>query len=182
MSVATFVYQHIYCRYLCPGECIVYDRGEFCNNVMKILNRDFGAEIRIISAGRPQGNGQAESYVKSLKNKMYALMVEGGSHCIPPNWDMTLLHRALQIVRSDPSVATGYAPMELILGRKPKWPIEIDPADIDFSGTELTAPLVDALAKIHDNAFGIAAKKIEKEQKRYTGLPNHKSSVFSSIR
>ena len=135
---------------------------------MKILNDDFGTEIRIISAGRPQANGQAESFVKSLKNKMYALMAEGGYHCIPSTWDQTLLHRALQIIRSDPSIATGYSPMELIMGRKPKWPIEIDRADIDFSGAELTAPLVDALGKIHDNAFGIAARNIAKEQQRYS--------------
>ena len=111
--MATFIYRHIYCRYLCPGECIVYDRGEFCNKIMDILNREFGAKIRVIAAARPQGNGQAEAFVKSLKNKMYALMVQGGSHCIPDVWDETLLHRALQIIRSDPSTATGYSPMEL---------------------------------------------------------------------
>ena len=80
---------------------------------MDILNREFGAKIRVIAAARPQGNGQAEAFVKSLKNKMYALMVQGGSHCIPDVWDETLLHRALQIIRSDPSTATGYSPMEL---------------------------------------------------------------------
>ena len=167
MSVATFIYENIYCRYLCPGECLVYDRGEFCNKVVDCLNSDFGANIRDTSAGRPQGNGQAEAYVGSLKNKMYALMVEGGTHKMPLNWDKTLLHRALQILRSDPSVATGYAPMELILGRKPVWPIELKHGDIDLSGTELTSALVDALGKIHDNAFGISCKNIKKEQERY---------------
>ena len=170
MSVAAFVYQQIYCRYLCPGECIVHDRGEFCNSIMKILNDDFGAEIRVISAGRPQANGQAESFVKSLKHKMYAVMVEGGSHCMPSTWDITLLYTALQIVRSDPSIATGYSPMELMLGRKPKFPIEIDPAAVDLSGTDITAPLVDALGKIHNNAFGKAAKNIAKEQRRYSTM------------
>ena len=167
MSVATFVYQQIYCRYMCPGECLVYDRGEFCNNVMGILNTHFGAKIRITSAGRPQGNGQAEAMVGSFKNKIYALMVEGGSHTLPDTWDETLMHRALQIMRSDPSVATGYTPIELLLGRKPVWPIEIEEDDIDLSGTDLTAQLVDELGRIHDNAFGIACKNIQKEQERY---------------
>ena len=80
---------------------------------MEILNTQFGANIRVISAARPQGNGQAEAFVKSLKNKMYALMVQGGSHCIPDVWDETLMHRTLQIPRSDHSTATGYTPMEL---------------------------------------------------------------------
>ena len=92
---------------------------------MEILNTQFGANIRVISAARPQGNGQAEAFVKSLKNKMYALMVQGGSHCIPDVWDETLLHRALQILRSDPSTATGYTPIELssVVDQKVKNPI-----------------------------------------------------------
>ena len=76
---------------MCPGECLVYDRGEFCNNVMEILNNHFGAKIRIISAGRPQGNGQAEAFVGSLKNKIHALMVQEGFHLLPECWDETLL-------------------------------------------------------------------------------------------
>lgn len=167
MSVAIFIYRHIYCRYLCPGECIVHDRGEFCNKVMDILSREFNVNIRVTSAGRPQGNGQVEAYVGSLKNKIYALMVEGGSHNLPENWDETLLHRSLQILRSDPSIATGYSPMELLMGRKPIWPIQLNHRDVDLSGTTLTAQLVDALAKIHDSAFGKAGKNIKKEQERY---------------
>ena len=167
MSVAKFIYQQIYCRYLSPGECLVHDRGEFCNNVMQILNSHHGVNVIVTSAARPQGNGQAESFVGSLKNKMYALMVEGGSHRLPSNWDETILYRALQILRSDPSTATGYAPMELLLGRKPVFPIELEYKDVDLTGTELTAPLVTALAHAHDAAFGIASRNIKKEQERY---------------
>jgi len=152
---------------MCPGECLVYDRGELCNKVVDILNSNFGARIRVTSAGRPQGNGQAEAYVGSLKNKMYALMVEAGVDRMPDNWDETLLYRALQIVRSDPATATGYSPMELMLGRKPVWPIQLAKKDIDLEGTDLTAPLVDALDKIHNAAFGKAATRIAKEQERY---------------
>ena len=152
---------------MCPGECLVYDRGEFCNNVVDILNKKFNVNVRVTSAGRPQGNGQAEAFVGSLKNKMYALMVEGGSHCFPDTWDETLLYRALQILRSDPSVATGYAPIELLLGRKPVWPIQLEEGEVDLSGTDLTGPLVDALANIHNAAFGKACVSIKKEQERY---------------
>ena len=77
---------------------------------MDSLSRDFGVNVRVISAGRPQGNGQAEAMVGSLKNKMYAIMVSNGSHVFPDTWDETLLYKALQILRSDPSVATGYSP------------------------------------------------------------------------
>ena len=77
MSVAIFLYVNIYCRYLCPGECIIHDRGsEFANEVCKALHDSFGVEVRVISAERPQGNGQAEAMVKNLKEKMKALMSE----------------------------------------------------------------------------------------------------------
>ena len=37
-------------------------------------------------------------------------------------------------VRSDPSTAHGYAPAELLLGRKLVYPIEILKKEIDFTG------------------------------------------------
>ena len=80
MSVAIFIYQSIYCRYLAPGECLVYDRGpEFCNKVVKVLNESFGVDIRVISAGRPQANGQAEITIRSVKQKMKAFFSRTGT-------------------------------------------------------------------------------------------------------
>ena len=77
MSVAIAIYQNLFCRYLAPGECIIHDRGgEFCNKLMVTMMDNFGVEIRVISAGRPQGNGQAEKYVDILKEKMKAIMAE----------------------------------------------------------------------------------------------------------
>jgi len=81
VCVAEFIYEHIFCRYLCPGECLIHDRGsEFCNEVMEILRESFGIEIRVIKAGRPMANGQAESAVKNLKSKMKLLSMENGNN------------------------------------------------------------------------------------------------------
>lgn len=78
-----FIYRHIYCRYLCPGECLIHDRGsEFCNKVVRKLNNDFGVEVRVIRAGRPMANGQAESAVKNIKQKMRMLCLENASNYI----------------------------------------------------------------------------------------------------
>ena len=75
--MAEFLYSEIFCRYLCPTEAIVHDRGsEFCNDVVKKLFKDYNVNIRVTSAGRPQGNGQAEIFVKTLKEKMKALMFD----------------------------------------------------------------------------------------------------------
>ena len=133
MTVALFLYQNIFCRYQSPGECIIYDRGEFCNNVVKTLKEQYGVETRVISAGRPQSNGQVEIYVKQIKEKMRALMSEKYEE-LPSNWDQTILHNALQIIRSDRSSASGFAPAELLLGRKLVYPLELKKRDIDFTG------------------------------------------------
>ena len=137
MSVALFLYQQVFSRWQAPGQCIIYDRGEFCNNVVKALKTNYGVETRVIAAGRPQSNGQVEIYVRQVKEKMRALMSENYDE-LPENWDQSILYNALQIVRSDPSTATGYAPAELLLGRKLVYPIELKKRDIDFSGTIYT--------------------------------------------
>ena len=55
----------------------------------------------------------------------------------------------------------------MLLGRKPVWPIQLEEGEVDLSGTDLTGPLVDALANIHNAAFGKACVTIKKEQERY---------------
>ena len=74
------MYKHIYTRYLTPGEAIIHDRGpEFANNTAKKLYELHKTEVRIISTGRPQGNGQAEAVVKQLKHRMIVLMSENSN-------------------------------------------------------------------------------------------------------
>ena len=85
MEVAIFIYQQIYCRWMCPGECIVHNMcSEFWNNLANTLHDAFGVDIRITSAGRPQPNGQAESTVRNVKAKMEAFMVEIGNLLFHP--------------------------------------------------------------------------------------------------
>ena len=100
---------------------------------MKELCDSYGVEMRVISAGRPMANGQAESAVKKLKTKLKSLCLEN-SEKFDTSWDGTVLQNALQILRTDPSSATGFSPAELILGRKLVYPFEIENMDIDFSG------------------------------------------------
>ena len=151
--LAKFFHQHIYCRYLAPG-VIIHDRGgEFCNKICGILHEKYRVQVNVIAAGKPQGNGQAESMVKKMKEKMRAFMIEscdffipfsahililklfwGGNHDLPKNWDDTLLYTAGQVIRSDPSTATGYAPAEILLARPVIYPCELGKMEIDFEG------------------------------------------------
>ena len=77
MTVACFLYRAVYTRYLCPGECIISDPGgEFKNEVMTILSTSFDVDFRMTSPGNPKSNGLAEANVKTIKNKIKALMSE----------------------------------------------------------------------------------------------------------
>ena len=80
MSVAKAMYQQIYCRYLCPGEAIVHDRGpEFCNRIVQDLQDHFGVKVRVISAGKPRANGLIETGVNFFKSRGRAFMAELGN-------------------------------------------------------------------------------------------------------
>ena len=105
--------------------------------------------------------------MKNLKTRMKAIIASSGQEELPDNWDESLMHLALQAVRCDPAISTGYAPAELLLGRKLVWPIEFDKGDVDISGTEPTQPLIDSLRAIHNDAFGRAGEKIARHQERY---------------
>ena len=149
--MAKFIYQHIYCRYLAPGECVIWDNGgEFKNVIARSLCDDFGVQIRITAPGRPQSNGIAEAQVKNVKRHLKSQILAEGGEVYPTDWDETKLHTALQILRSDPACAHGFAPAELMLGRPLVFPVELENSDIDFEGTVLTLPFVRKLKTIHD--------------------------------
>ena len=130
----------------------------------------------MISAGRPQANGQVERAVETLKQKMKALMSAHDSD-LPTNWDQSILYAALSVMRADPASAHGYAPASLLLGRELVYPIELKDMEVDFSGTEFTVDVVEALFNVHNMNFGIAAEKIKHYQDEYKRKYDEKHKV-----
>ena len=85
--MAEFLYEHIYCRYLSPGECIIHDfGGEFNSKVQEKLANDFGVDFRCTKGGRPWANGQAEAAVKLVKNKIKMIGLENGNIFFPKKY------------------------------------------------------------------------------------------------
>ena len=178
-------------RYGSPGECIVHDKGqEFCNDVCTELSQTSDYEVRVITTQHPQSNGQAEVNIRTWKERMRALMSEPGYKSPPKNWDQTLFHTVLGIMRFDPSVANGYAPSELILGRQILFPFQLSKQDIDFAGNfhflktvfhflsqnfeicfclgvEFSKPIIDGLRMLHNKNFEDAAQKNARYQCKY---------------
>jgi hypothetical protein len=87
------------------------------------------------------------------------------------------LHASLQAVRADPSCASGFAPAEMLLGRKLIWPIEFKKKEVDFTGTKMTQPLVEFLMRTHNKVFGEAAQNITKHQAQYKKKFDQKHKV-----
>ena len=71
------------------------------------------------------------------------------------------------MLRCDPTLATGFAPAELMIGRPLVYPVEFSRSEIDLSGTTMTTPLIQKLRLIRQNNFTVATKKIGKAQARY---------------
>ena len=64
-----------------------------------------------------------------------------------------------------------------MLGRKLVYPVEFDKMEIDFSGVELTTPLVQKLNEIHSKNFDLAHRRILKAQKRYSTRYNKSNNT-----
>ena len=54
-----------------------------------------------------------------------------------------------------------------MLGRKLFYPVEFSTSEIDYTGTTMTTPLVQALIAIRGSNFRTATKKIKKAQASY---------------
>ena len=87
------------------------------------------------------------------------------------------MHKALCVLRSDPSCATGFAPGHLLLGRPLVYPMEISMSEVDLSGTELTTSVVNALQAAHDKVFGKAGENIDAYQSTYKKAYDRKMNV-----
>ena len=76
-SIASFLYHHIYSRYLAPTQVLIYDRDRtFEGDIVKKLNKIFKVKVNITTAGRPEANGQIEVMIKTFKEKLKAKLYE----------------------------------------------------------------------------------------------------------
>ena len=166
MSVAQFIYEDILCRYLTPDESLVNDRGpEFTNKVVKSLLKEYGVKNVVISPARPQANGQAEAAVKSIKQRLKAMLAER-SEPSPADWDGTMFHSVLQAIRMEPHSAHKVSPCELLIARRPKYPFEVSKIKANMQGCVATKAAIKMLEKIRKKTFGIADENIKEHQRR----------------
>ena len=85
---------------------------------------------------------------------------------VPGNWDGTQFHSSLQALRMEPRCAHGFAPCQLLLGRKPRYPCEIAKTKLEVKWFVPTASNIQALESIRQETFGIGDEKIKTYQSR----------------
>lgn len=76
-SIALFLWKHLFCRYLAPLECVVHDRDRTLGaKIMKELLKNFDCDIKVTVGGNPQSNGQAEIFIKTIKERINAVLCD----------------------------------------------------------------------------------------------------------
>ena len=173
-EVAKFIYEDLICRWGC-SEYHITDQGrEFVNAINTNLLEMCGTKQRITSAFHPQGNGLCERLNRSTQETVAKTMTD------EKDW-VEMIPTVAFSHRTSMSASTNVAPLELILGCKPRVPIDIHmkyPTDKDLDH-DLTAEEakdiaeyclsfnVEQMKKVKEAAIGKAKVNIANAQNRY---------------
>ena len=173
-EVAKFIYEDLICRWGC-SEYHITDQGrEFVNAINRNLLDMCGTKQRIISAFHPQANGLCECLNRSTQETLAKTMTE------EKDW-VEMIPTVAFSHRTSMSASTNVAPLELILGYKPRVPVDIHMKyptddDLDQDITEEEAKdiadyclsfNVKQMKKVKEAAIGRAKVNIANAQERY---------------
>ena len=127
-EVAKFVYEDLICRWGCSKYHITDQGREFVNSINTNLLEMCGTKQRITSAFHLQANGLCECLNRSTQETLAKTMTE------EKDW-VDMISTIGFSHRTSISASTNGAPLELILGSKPRVPVNIHmkyPTDEDL--------------------------------------------------
>ena len=117
-EVACFIYEDLICRWGC-SEYHITDQGrEFVNATNKELLEICGTKQRITSSYHPQANGLSERLNRTTRESLVKSL---GSE---KDW-VSMIPTIAFSHRSSMNGSTRMSPLEMILGHKPRFPIDI---------------------------------------------------------
>jgi hypothetical protein len=168
IGVADFLYE-LLTRYG-VAEVIISDQGrEFVNQINEELFRLTGTDHRISSAYHPQTNGLDERMNQTIKTSLVKYVNENQT-----DWDVHV-SSVLFAYRTSVHDSTKYSPYELMFGRKPVLPVELQiPPFSSTSDDDSTAGAghvqfenkVRVMKEIRQKVNAKALKNISKAQQR----------------
>ena len=152
----------IFSRVGIPSE-VLSDRGtKFLSNLMQEVNRLLSIKHLVTTPYHPQCNGLVEKFHWVLKSMLRKLCSEK-----PKDWDR-YLSAVLFAYREVPQASTGFAPFELLYGRKVRGPMDILKelwvGEIDSDETKTTYQYIVDLKERLEETCRLAQSELEKAQ------------------
>ena len=114
-----------------PDEILSDNGQQFTSKMMADLMNFLGTTQRTSTPYHPQANGLCERFNGTLKS-----MIEKVTQENPTDWDAVIPY-LLFAYREVPQSSTGYAPFELMLGRKVRGPMDLI---YDACGGQISSP------------------------------------------
>ena len=152
----------IFSRVGIPSEVLSDRCTEFLSNVMQEVNILLSIKHLVTTPYHPQCNGLVEKFHWVLKSMLRKLCSEK-----PKDWDK-YLSTVLLAYREVPQVSTGFAPFELLYGRKVRGPMDILKelwvGEIDSNETKTTYQYIVDLKEKLEETCKLAQSELEKAQ------------------
>lgn len=162
-SVAQALYSQVFTRYGAI-KVVVQDNGrEFSSKIGQCLCELFKVKRVFITPHRPQANAQVERYNRTLGDSLRCL-ISKHQHDWPD-----LLPAILMNFRMTPNASTGLSPYELMFGRSPRMPIDLDLVPSDTMPTHAKQYYETLVQNIRtaEEISGINLKAAQERQKSY---------------
>ena len=147
---------------------LLSDNGpQFVAAVLKDFCASIGVRKMYSTPYHPQGNSVVESYMRTLKKGLAALVSEDGR-----DWDLFLSAVALAH-NSTPHVATGYSPFFLTQGREAVLPVQrhLDEPRLDPTSSQWLRRLWKSRVCVYETQMQLEKQRKEMARKTDTPLP-----------
>ena len=162
-TIAEFLFDEIICRYGSMEE-LVSDRGhEFVNNILIELTKLLKIKKLTTTPYHPRGNGMIESFMKTLKDQLFALVDQGHK-----DWDV-YLPVVGHMYRTTVHGATGFTPFYALFGREAKAVSESWVEE--FAQTKGITDYVTTVVQALQQTWAHVGDKMERNQERLNQIP-----------
>ena len=172
ITIAKCLYDQYFCHYGFP-QCLMSDQGrEFCNNILKEMCYYLNIKKVRMTPYHPQSNGAVERVHQTLRRMIGKL---DNKH--RKNWpeNLSSITHAYNSTRSQ---ITGYSPYFLMMGRRPRLPVDLlFPKSQHLPKTKGVHKYVKALHRHLRNALKAALLLSNQEAARHKCLYDHRAGV-----
>ena len=114
-TIAKFITQDLFCRHGCPENIVTDNAHNIDSRLIRNLSATLGANKISISTFRPEGNGEIERTIQTVKRILRTQS---------PPITQESVNLALFAYNTTPHRATGYSPFYILFHRRPNLPID----------------------------------------------------------